>query len=54
MGEYVGKIISVGAHYVMQETSTGHMRHDRILLLGTLIVGQEATITYKDMQGTLL
>jgi predicted ABC-type ATPase len=54
LGEYLGKIISVGAHYVVQETQEGTIRHDRLLLLGTPAIGQNATITYKDMQGTLI
>jgi predicted ABC-type ATPase len=53
LGEYSGKIISVGAYYVVQETSTGQIRHDRLLLLETPNVGQSATIVYKDMQGIL-
>lgn len=46
-GEYTGTIIWAGAHYAVQETKIGPIRHDLLLLDTTLTPGNTCKIRYR-------
>jgi predicted ABC-type ATPase len=51
-GTYFGTARKIGQYYLLQETEWGTMCHDRLLLVGAdVTVGQNVTISYKEMQG---
>jgi predicted ABC-type ATPase len=54
-GAYAGLICWLGQHYLVQECSgQGPILHDRCMLTGTVSVGAQAQITYREGAGAIL